>query len=305
VHERERAHLPGATSSELASVPANADTPVARFVRHMAVDIGLGDSPADRRTRRQLRRLSDWATSQGLPLDREMILDPDTIERFIEFGLAGNSSRATYRSVLRKVGPLLTTRAPWEPRAPSVARRQVARPYLPEEVELLRTDAFHQPTPARVRAARALLALGLGAGLDGRWVTRVAGSDVTWSRTSVFVRVGAPSTRKIVVRAEWEHELADLASTAGDEFLVGGKSTSARRTGHLTEAFVVPTGHPRLAPARLRSTWLLNHLIAGTRLPELCRHAGLQGVTVLSDLLPLVEPMSAVAARAMLRGEPQ
>ena len=66
---------------------------------------------------------------------------------------------------------------------------------------------------------------------------------------------------------------------------------------------MVPTGHPRLAPARLRSTWLLTHLIAGTRLPELCRAAGLQGVTVLSDLLDLVKPLSAEAARAMLRGE--
>jgi hypothetical protein len=70
----------------------------------MAAELGLGDSPADRRTARQLRRLSDWATGEGFPLDREVILDPDTVERFVEVGLAGDRSRGTYRAVLRRVG---------------------------------------------------------------------------------------------------------------------------------------------------------------------------------------------------------
>ncbi len=141
----------------------------------MATEIGLGASaagsphsaPAD-------RRLAGWATGRGFRLDREVILDPDTVERFVEVGLAGDRSRATYRAALRRVGPLLTTGAPWEPRPASVARRQVAAPYTAGEVQLLRSDALDQPTASRRRAARAFLALGLGAGLDGRWVTRVA-----------------------------------------------------------------------------------------------------------------------------------
>ena len=44
------------------------------------------------------------------------------------------------------------------------------------------------------------------------------------------------------------------------------------------------------------------HLEAGTRLPELCRAAGLEGVTVLSDLLELIEPLNDASALAMLRG---
>ncbi|HEY5252276.1 MAG TPA: hypothetical protein VIJ09_11465, partial [Acidimicrobiales bacterium] len=106
-----------------------------------------------------------------------------------------------------------------------------------------------------------------------------------------------------VVRAPWEDELMALAADAGDEFLVGGRSLSSRRTGHLTAQLVVPTGRPALAPARLRSTWLLGHLAAGTRLPELRRAAGLWGITVLSDLLCLVGELDDQAAAAMLRGE--
>jgi hypothetical protein len=291
--------------SASAAAGSKPPTPVAVFVEAMATDLGLGSSPADRRTRRQLRRLSEWATGEGLPLDREVILDPDTVERFVAVGLAGDRSRATYRAVLRRVGPLLTKRAPWEPRAPAVARRQVAPPYTADEVGVLRSDALHQPTAPRRRAARALLALGLGAGLDGRWVTRVAAPDITRSASGVLVAVGEPSARSVVALAEWEDELADLAATAGDEFLVGGKSMSTRRTGHLTDGLLVPTGHPRLAPARLRSTWLVTHLRAGTRLPELCRAAGLLGVTVLSDLLDVVEPLAESEATAMLRGTPR
>jgi hypothetical protein len=269
----------------------------------MAVDLGLDDdTPAHYRTRRQLLRLSLWATGEGLTLDREVILDPSTVERFAEVALASDRSRATYRAVLRRVGPLLTNRAPWEPRPATLARRQVAPPYTAAEVLLLRRDALVQPTAARRRAARALLALGLGTGLDGRWVTRVRAHDVHASGSGVVVEVGDPMARRVVARAEWDEELFALAQTAGEQFLVGGHSTSTRRTGHLTERLMTPTGHPRLAPARLRSTWLLIHLKAGTRLPELCRAAGLEGVTVLSDLLELVDPLDAARAAAMLRG---
>jgi hypothetical protein len=268
----------------------------------MAAELALDDTPAGYRTRRQLLRLSLWATGEGLALDREVILDPSTVERFAEVALASDRSRATYRAVLRRVGPLLTKRAPWEPRPVSLARRQVAPPYTASEVLLLRRDALVQPTAARRRAARAFLALGLGTGLDGRWVSRVTAGHVELSASGVVVEVGEPAARRVVARASWEDELIGLAASTGDEFLVGGCSNSTRRTGHLTERLVVPTGHPRLAPARLRSTWLVAHLQAGTRLPELCRAAGLEGVTVLSDLLEFIEPLDDVSAMAMLRG---
>lgn len=280
----------------------DSSTAVEGFVAEMVRDLGLDDTATSWRIRRVLLRLCVWATAEGLALDRELILDPDTVERFVDIGLKGDRSRATYRSELRRVGPLLTRRAPWEPRAPAVARRQVARPYTPEEVALLRADVQRQPTAARRRTARAFLALGLGAGLDGRWATRVGACDLTATKTALTVRVGEPAPRSVVVLREWEDELIDLAAQAEDKFLVGGSSTSNKRAGHLTARLVVPTGHPRLAPARLRSTWLLTHLVAGTRLPELCRAAGLQGVTVVSDLLEHVDLLDDDSAHRMLRG---
>ena len=240
--------------------------------------------------------------AEGLPLDVEVVLDPDTVERFIASGVDHDRSRATYRSELRRIGPLLTRRAPWEARPRPVARRQVALPYTPQELGQLRAFAAAQPTAQRVRAARALLALGAGAGLDGRWVARVRAQDVFAARGAVLVRVSEPGTRAVPVLAAWEDEVLDLKATAGAEYLVGGCSTARNRAGSLAASLVVPYGCPKFSASRLRSTWLVSHLAMGTRLPELARAAGLQGVTVLSDLLAFVPALADDEALAVLRG---
>jgi len=166
----------------------------------------------------------------------------------------------------------------------------------------LRTAALAQPTHGRVRAARALLALGAGAGLDGRWVARVAAHDVTVGDGALLVRVGEPAARVVPVLACWERELVQLAATAGCEYLVGGRSTARNRAGALAASLVVANGSPTFSASRLRSTWLVTHLKWGTRLPELTRAAGMEGVTVLSDLLEFVPSLDDDEALAALRG---
>jgi hypothetical protein len=83
---------------------------------------------------------------------------------------------------------------------------------------------------------------------------------------------------------------------------VGGRSISKNRAGALAASLVVGNGHPRFSASRLRSTWLVTHLARGTRLSELARAAGMQGVTVLSDLLEFVPAVDDEQAVAMLRG---
>jgi hypothetical protein len=278
---------------------------VRRFVWDCVCRLGWDqdiDGSAAWRVLRELARITSWAITEGLPLDVEVVLDPDTVERFIAVGLAGDPSRSTYRAVLRRIGPRLTKRAPWQPRPAPVARRQVAPPYSRLELGVLMDDALSQPTSNRVRAARALLALGAGAGLDGRWVARVAASDVSQVDGVVLVSVGEPAARRVPLLAGWEDEVLDLASNSGREFLVGGFSTSKNRASALATWLVVGQGHPRFSASRLRSTWLITHLALGTRLPELARAAGMQGVTVLSDLLRYVPALDGDEATRILRG---
>jgi hypothetical protein len=305
-----RAHPMGADKElqdRLASYrPRGIDEPTWSSIRFFVRDCGsrLPSSGWSSTTRnlRAVSRLSAWANSEGIALEGELLLDPDTVERFVTHGLMDDPSRATYRAVLRRIGPLLTEKAPWEPRSASLARRQVASPYTPDEIEVLALDAGRQRTDARIRAAKALLALGAGAGLDGRWVARVTAEDISVHGSVVLVNVGKPSPRSVPILAHWESEVVQLASKAGDQFLVGGSSTSRNRASFVAASFESPLGHPRLSAARLRSTWLVWHLNAGTRLPELAAAAGLQGVTVVSDLLSAVPPMSEQDAQLHLRG---
>ena len=221
------------SSSRLPAVPAGPapgpSTPVEAFVEAMAADLELGSCSSDRRTRRQLLRLTEWATGEGIALDRELILDPDSVERFIA-SLGEERSAATYRAVLRRVGPLLTKKAPWEPRPTAIARRQLAPPYTDEEVGLLFEDAIEQPTASRQRAALALLTLGLGAGLDGRWVAAVAGPDVSVTNGAVVVRVGEPSPRQVVALDVFGEEISRFGPD-GRRGVLGRRTTRCRRTG--------------------------------------------------------------------------
>jgi len=272
------------------------------FVTECAECLGLDGGAGAVQVVRVLARLAVWAAGEGMALDAELVLDPDTVERFVAVGLAKDPSRAFERSRLRRLGPLLTTKAPWESRPATVAYRHVAAPYTARELDGLRTAALAQSTPRRVRAARALVALGAGAGLDGRWVSLVVAHDVTTHNGAVLVRVGEPTARTVPVLAAFEREVLDLAATAGDEFLVGGRSTARGRAGSLAASLVVANGTPKFSSSRLRSTWLVTHLTMGTRMPELARAAGMQGITVLSDLLAFVPPLDEDSALEALRG---
>jgi hypothetical protein len=273
------------------------------FVLACATRLGLTHSAGALRVVRVVTRLAAWSLEQSLPLDVEVVLDPDTVERFVSSSALDDPSRATYRSVLRRVGPLLTTKSPWEPCPVAIARRQVAPPYSDRELAMLRQDALAQSSRGRRRAAQALLALGAGAGLDGRWIARVQAGDVAPLGSAVVVTVGEPAPRRVAVLAWWESEVLELAASAGHEFLVGGHSLSRNRAGALAASLEVGHGHPRFSASRLRSTWLVSHLRMGTRLPELAGAAGLGGVTVLSDLLANVPALGENEAAEILRGQ--
>ena len=94
--------MPTITSSE--SFPS----PIDWFVTEMGDSLRLGERPVDQRRRRVLYLIVKWATAQGLPLDPEAILDPAMVERFCEVALSNRNSRATLRSDLRYMAPLLT-----------------------------------------------------------------------------------------------------------------------------------------------------------------------------------------------------
>ena len=167
-----------------------------------------------------------------------------------------------------------------------MARRQVAVPYTQREIDGLDGPLRGAADAGSGAGGSGPAGVGAGAGLDGRWVASVAADDVTSDRGRCLVRVGEPSARVVPVLAGWEDEVLDLAEPRPGP---SSWSVAARRPatgpGRWRRRWWSAHGRPRLSASRLRSTWLVTHLTMGTRLPELAAAAGLQGVTVLSDLL--------------------
>jgi hypothetical protein len=252
---------------------------------------------------RVLTLIAVWAHQEGMALDVEVVLDPDTVERFFSEGLRDLPSRGTYRTTLRRLGRALTRKAPWQPRPEPMRRRKVALPYTAAELAALQEDARHQSTASRRRGATALIALGAGAGLDGRWVTKVHGTDVRRVGSVVVVRVGHPRPRDVPVLDQFEEEVLRLAAEAGDELLIGGSSSHRNRTNLLVKRLEVGHRHPRLSVPRLRSTWIVEHLSRGTRLPEQLTAAGNILIETFDQLLEFVPPLEEEHVRRMLRGD--
>ncbi len=102
----------------------------------------------------------------------------EVIERYIEIGMpeAKESTRATRRSILRRIArhahPILSVAPSPEP----IAYRRVRVPYAAHEVASYFRLADAQPTDGRRTSLMAVLSLGLGCGLDC--------SDLGWVRGS-------------------------------------------------------------------------------------------------------------------------
>jgi hypothetical protein len=242
-----------------------------------------------------LAQLSAWSVAEYIDLDVEEVLDPDTCNRWIESPHPDWSprTRAAYRCVLREMGPKLTRNAPWEPRPETYSRNPLSTPYDEFEIRTIRRDSRSQKTRFRTRAARALVAQGLGAGLDGRWNCKTRGVDIDKDRVGVYVCVPPPMERVVYVRRAFADELLELANLAGDDLLVGSCSTNKNLPNALARNTVIDQGRIALNAARMRSTWIVAQLNAGTHLRVLMDAAGLETLDAIRDLIQYVHPIDA------------
>lgn len=206
-----------------------------------------------------------------------------------------DGTRATARSVLtRMVHRLRPDTAPER-----IGYTPIQAPYTPAECASFVRLARNQPTKDRRRALSALVALGLGAGLDGHDLREIAPAhirQVALGKGQVAFVVQVPSGRRprtVVMRdayAELLREAIDLhhsAKRGKNTPLTGNKATRANVGSAVTDKAVTATGPGvDISTARLRSTWLLACMCAPIPLNVLLCTAGLRSARTLADLLP-------------------
>ena len=250
-------------------------------------------------------RCAAWAVEHGHQADASVVFDEQVVERWLARAITPSSpSAATYRSWFRKYGPVIAPAAEWGEGPPPLPRRKPTEPYETWEVGRLRAQVPTQPTPARRRAFRALLALGLGVGLDGRWAHLVTADDVLDDTRGLVVRVGRPYARLVPVADAWVVEVRACAEAGDDGRTLAGSPLPVPRglRAHRLSERLVLSGRPAtLDLRRLRATWLLDRLLADCPLPELCRAAGIENEASLRDLWRHVPLHPADLAHQLVR----
>lgn len=230
-----------------------------------------------------LSRLAAYAFRVGYPLEDSYVLDPFSIDQFVLHHLVGynRASRNTMRARVRRVSEAMLG-ADAAATFVTLGKADAARPYSSDEVVGLHAWARHQPTQERSSSALALLALGIGAGLTGAEIIaqRLEAIEVGPESLSVIL-----PQRRVVVTSEWRPALQARIEFMNGE---GWAFRSEQRGGNanLITDFVARAGSVPLQARRMRATWVVHHLDAGTSLRRLLAMAGMSSAEALDRYLP-------------------
>jgi integrase len=249
-------------------------------------------------------QLAVWVQTIGQPLTAEVVFHPDTVDRFAKEACAhlAAGTQNNYRSQLRGVGAAVLGPDVYPPAPLQLPKADPVAPYSVAEVAGFRSWARGLPTERYRDNVAVILAFALGAGLSSQEINRLVGTDVTVDDDGVTVQVIGERTRDVPVLAAYEDEVADLARRAeeGPVFLPGRRSIDRKQVPNfLFRCPKGPMGRPNVD--RLRNTWIVGHLSAGTHLSALSEAAGVRPDQVVRYQRFAVAPAPEVARR-QLRG---
>ena len=149
-----------------------------------------------------------------------------------------------------------------------------------------------------------ILAFTLGAGLTSPELFELVGTDVVTADGGVNVRVNGDRAREIPVLDAWASEVGELAKGVGPGPVFTphrtGKKTGRSRIANFI-ATCPPGDAPGLTQSRLRNTWIVGHINAGTHFMTLSEAAGV-APEAIARLARFAEGPEKDVADRVLRG---
>lgn len=223
--------------------------------------------------------------SRGTPLDRPRIFRKSVVEEFVHLGTDQYSvgSRATHRATLSLMVSTLNPAGAYPERRP-LPRSKPTKPYSAQEVAALYSWATTQSTARRRQDAVALLALGLGAGLATRELLGVRRSDLDLRNDLLQVIVWEGRARVVPVRPDWKRPLVRMLDGMEADAWVFRPGRRGPASGQITDFMMRARTNLDVRPSRMRATWLLHHLFAGTPPQDLLRISGLKNLAALDKI---------------------
>jgi integrase len=251
-------------------------------------------------------RLTAWCwQTGGMKLDRETIFARDTIAHFIAVGLPNSkaSARGNLRSQLLRMSEVLLGRTVSLRKLGALPPSDPSTPYSSAEVTSLRNWADAQSTSERRANARVLNALGMGAGLSASEIGEARIHDIVVDERGVTVNVAGDRARPVPVLRDWDDALIERgASPDRDRY-----AFRENRTGYfpnLISNFVRRSQWTLVLPQsqRMRATWIVYHLSAGTPVVPLMRAAGVESLEAFTRYVRFVPEIGNDLAWKALRG---
>lgn len=246
-------------------------------------------------------RLVHWASHHEFEVNRGTLFSESTINAFVVDGLTAHSdaSRGNIRSQLRRVREVLDGGTAKPER---LAAAEPSSPYSKDDLRRFAEWAQRQKTPEFRRDARTILALGFGAGLSAGEIGAVKGENVFSDDLGVQVRVLSDDRCVQVVRDQEARILKAAAAVEPGQYLIRPARSSNPKNliSNIVDRGVASELGPQTQ--RMRTTWLVRHLDAGTPVAVLMEAAGLESLKALTRYLPFTRSFSIEASRRALRG---
>jgi hypothetical protein len=275
------------------------------LVKEAVTKAAPGDPQKANHTLSIVTQLAVWADRIGRSLEPESLFDPEFIDRFIDEGCAhlSDGSQLNYRTALWRVGEAVLGVALFPPKPLPLQRSKVDDPYSPGAVTEFVSWSRGLPTSHMRRNSWALLALGLGAGLSSQEITSLVGTDVRTEDGIVLIDVEGKRARTVPVNRHWAKEVATLAAESGPRpFYMPERARITRRDilGFIERC--TGEGEPKFNVQRLRITWIVGQLAAGTHPTALVRAAGV-GIGQIGKYLVFVPEVDQHTYRTQVSGQ--
>jgi hypothetical protein len=291
------------------NVPQRHWSRVAPVVKESVAKVQHTDAVLARKCLSIVGQLALWADRIGLPVDAASLFTPELIDRFITEGCVhlAKGTQLNYRSQLWRVGAAVVGHKLFPPRPAPLHASDPMAPYSAAQVTELISWSRGLPTASMRRNTGALLFLGLGTGMKTEEITRTVGTDIREEDGIVLVDVtgsGGRIDRVVPVHQPYADHVLTLARESGERPFFGPDRTAIHRgdvLGFIKRCSIEGPG--KFTVQRLRVTWLVGHLAAGTHLYAL---QGASGVAVaqLVKYLRFVEPLDEADAHRMLARRP-
>ncbi len=241
-------------------------------------------------------RYALWAKRNHLPLDPDVLFTPVMIDRYVDSVVKHDEILASDSRVrFRRYGPVIGDPKKWPKPSTQIGRIQVYPPLSPAE-ELLAMKVAASGTVYHY----AFCVLGLGFGLDGRWLPKVSAADLEIIDGWPHLHVPDPDARVVPVREAYHDPVLWLAEEVPDERFIGGPNNVQNRSSYLARSISLGTDR-RLHVGEMRSTWFTAHLRNGTDFVYLAEISGRKSFQRLLELLEHVEPKDRDAAARQAR----